>query len=147
MRALNAHKIMSGSRPRAAGGCDPTLLVMEEADLCIRFHRLDRTRLVNRVVITSDRRVAAWGALRANWIYAGGSAFAKGWSGTTPTCAKISKPHLQHGTYSFYFWDGDDNCWEILTSPEGGYSWLFERGDQPGKGHLDRNFKRPGVVT
>ena len=23
----------------------------------------------NRVVITSDRRVAAWGALRANWIY------------------------------------------------------------------------------
>ena len=27
------------------------------------------TRLVNRVVITSDRRVAAWGALRANWIY------------------------------------------------------------------------------
>jgi hypothetical protein len=51
------------------GGCDPTLLVMEEADLCIRFHRLGRTRLVNRVVIISDRRVAAWGALRANWIY------------------------------------------------------------------------------
>jgi DNA-binding CsgD family transcriptional regulator len=45
----------------AVGGCDPTLLVMEEADLCIRFHRLGRTRLVNRVVITSDRRVAAWG--------------------------------------------------------------------------------------
>jgi hypothetical protein len=30
---------------------------------------------------------------------------------------------------------------------KGGYSWLFEQGDQPGKGHLDRNFKRPGVVT
>ena len=29
----------------AVGGCDPTLLVMEEADLCIRFHRLGRTRL------------------------------------------------------------------------------------------------------
>src|SRR5437764_974952 len=58
---------------------------------------------------------------------------------------KISKPHLQHGTYSFFFWDGDDNCWEILTNPEGGYSWLFEQGDQEGKGHLDRNFKRPGV--
>src|SRR6202035_5168210 len=41
----------------AVGGCDPTLLVMEEADLCIRFHRLGRTRLVNRVVITSDRRI------------------------------------------------------------------------------------------
>jgi hypothetical protein len=58
---------------------------------------------------------------------------------------KISKPYLQHGTYSFYFWDADDNCWEILTNPEGGYSWLFEKGDLEGKGHLDRNFKRPGV--
>jgi len=57
---------------------------------------------------------------------------------------KISKPVLQHGTYSFYFWDADDNCWEILTSPEGGYSWLFEKGDLEGKGHLDRNFARPG---
>ena len=28
---------------------------------------------------------------------------------------KITKPHLQHGTYSFFFWDADDNCWEILT--------------------------------
>jgi catechol-2,3-dioxygenase len=58
---------------------------------------------------------------------------------------KISKPVLQHGTYSFYFWDVDDNCWEILTNPEGGYRWLFGVGDQTGKGHLDRNFKRPGV--
>ena len=58
---------------------------------------------------------------------------------------KISKPVLQHGTYSFYFWDADDNCWEILTNPEGGYRWIFQQGDQEGKGHLDRNFKRPGV--
>ena len=58
---------------------------------------------------------------------------------------KITKPHLQHGTYSFFFWDGDDNAWEILTNPEGGYSWLFEKGDLEGKGHLDRNFARPGV--
>jgi catechol 2,3-dioxygenase-like lactoylglutathione lyase family enzyme len=57
---------------------------------------------------------------------------------------KISTPHLQHGTYSFYFWDADGNCWEILTNPEGGYSWLFEKGDLEGKGHLDRNFQRPG---
>src|ERR1700726_4381683 len=35
----------------------------------MRESLLGRTRLVNRVVITSDRRVAAWGALRANWIY------------------------------------------------------------------------------
>jgi catechol 2,3-dioxygenase-like lactoylglutathione lyase family enzyme len=58
---------------------------------------------------------------------------------------KITKPHLQHGTYSFFFWDGDGNCWEVLTNPAGGYSWLFEQGDQQGKGHLDRNFRRPGV--
>jgi catechol 2,3-dioxygenase-like lactoylglutathione lyase family enzyme len=59
---------------------------------------------------------------------------------------KITKPHLQHGTYSFFFWDCDDNCWEILTNPAGGYSWLFEQGDLEGKGHLDCNFKRPGVA-
>jgi glycosyltransferase involved in cell wall biosynthesis len=53
----------------AVGGCDVTLAVMEDADLCIRFARLGRMRLVNRVVLTSDRRVAAWGGLRANWIY------------------------------------------------------------------------------
>jgi len=58
---------------------------------------------------------------------------------------KITKPHLQHGTYSFFFWDGDDNAWEILTNPEGGYSWLFEKGDLAGKGHMDRNFQRPGI--
>ena len=58
---------------------------------------------------------------------------------------RITNPVLQHGTYSFYFWDMDDNCWEILTNPKGGYSWLFEQGDQEGKGHLDKKFKRPGV--
>jgi len=47
---------------------------------------------------------------------------------------KISKPYLQHGTYSFYFWDADSNCWEILTNPDGGYAWLFEKGDLEGKG-------------
>ncbi len=58
---------------------------------------------------------------------------------------KISKPILQHGTYSFYFWDADENCWEILTNPKGGYSWLFDLGDLEGKGHMDRKFARPGV--
>jgi len=58
---------------------------------------------------------------------------------------KISKPILQHGTYSFYFWDADLNCWEILTNPKGGYRWLFSLGDLEGKGHQDRSFKRPGV--
>ncbi len=53
----------------AIGGCDERMRLMEEAELCIRFCALGRTRLVNRVVITSDRRVAAWGPWRANWIY------------------------------------------------------------------------------
>ena len=60
---------------------------------------------------------------------------------------KITKPVLQHGTYSFYFWDCDLNCWEILTNPKGGYSWLFPLGDLDGKGHQDKSFKRPGVKT
>ena len=53
----------------AVGGCDPGLPIMEEADLCIKLARLGRVRLVGRVVLTSDRRVAAWGPLKANWIY------------------------------------------------------------------------------
>lgn len=58
---------------------------------------------------------------------------------------KMSKPKLQHGTYSFFFWDMDDNCWEILTNPPGGYTWLFEKGDQEGIGHLSKEFERPGA--
>jgi len=53
----------------AAGGCDTSLPIMEDADLCLRLHRLGRIRLVNRVVMTSDRRITAWGPLRANLIY------------------------------------------------------------------------------
>ena len=53
----------------AVGGCDPGMSVMEEADLCVKMARFGRVRLVNRVILTSDRRVAAWGEPRANWIY------------------------------------------------------------------------------
>lgn len=56
---------------------------------------------------------------------------------------KISKPMVQHGTYCFYFWDADDNAWEILANPAGGYSWMFERGDQEGVGHMSKAFERP----
>lgn len=51
------------------GGCDPDAKVMEEADLCIRMTRFGRVKLVPRTVETSDRRIAKWGALKANWIY------------------------------------------------------------------------------
>lgn len=57
---------------------------------------------------------------------------------------KLSKPALQHGTYSFYFWDADGNAWEILTNPKGGYSWIFEMGDLEGKGHMARDFPSAG---
>lgn len=53
----------------AVGGCDERLAVMEDADLCVRLAARGRVRLVNRVVITSDRRVARWGEWRANWVY------------------------------------------------------------------------------
>ncbi len=56
---------------------------------------------------------------------------------------KITRPAIQHGTYCFYFWDLDDNAWEVLANPEGGYSWGFELGDQSGVGHMSRKFQRP----
>jgi catechol-2,3-dioxygenase len=39
---------------------------------------------------------------------------------------KITKPTHQHGTYTMYIIDRDDNWWEILTNPEGGYSYVFD---------------------
>ena len=53
----------------AVDGCDPATPVLEEADLCIKLARMGRVRLLSRTVQTSDRRIAAWGPLRANWIY------------------------------------------------------------------------------
>jgi len=55
----------------------------------------------------------------------------------------ITKPMVQHGTYCFYFWDQDENAWEILCNPKGGYSWGFALGDQTGRGHNDPKFARP----
>lgn len=40
----------------------------------------------------------------------------------------VTRPSDQHGTYSFYFRDPDDNWWEILANPEGGYAWMFKKG-------------------
>lgn len=51
------------------GGCTPGDAVMEEADLCVKFARLGKIRMVPRWIVTSDRRIAAWGPLKANWIY------------------------------------------------------------------------------
>ncbi|WP_271079521.1 glycosyltransferase [Aurantiacibacter sp. MUD61] len=53
----------------ACGGCDPDAKVMEEADLCIRMTRFGRVKMIAERVETSDRRIAEWGPLKANWIY------------------------------------------------------------------------------
>src|SRR5258705_9435638 len=59
---------------------------------------------------------------------------------------KISKPMVQHGTYSFYFWDADDNSWEILANPPGGYKWMFEGGGQGGGGDMSRKIDRAALT-
>jgi rSAM/selenodomain-associated transferase 2 len=51
------------------GGFDSALPIMEDADLCLKLVRLGRIRLVNRIVQSSDRRVARWGSLKATAIY------------------------------------------------------------------------------
>ena len=53
----------------------------------------------------------------------------------------IAKPAERHGTYSFLFWDADDNAWEVLSNPQGGYTWIFEQGDLEGRGHFEKGFK------
>ncbi len=52
-----------------AGGCDASAKVMEEADLCIGLAKLGKVKLVPRAIETSDRRIAEWGGIKANWIY------------------------------------------------------------------------------
>lgn len=52
-----------------------------------------------------------------------------------------TRPVEQHGTYSFHFWDLDDNCWEILSNPPKGYTWIFDQGDLDGKGHFEKGFQ------
>jgi rSAM/selenodomain-associated transferase 2 len=51
------------------GGFEPNLPIMEDAHLCLKLVRRGRIRLLNRVVQSSDRRVAKLGILKANLIY------------------------------------------------------------------------------
>ncbi len=53
----------------AVGGYTDTMPIMEEADLLLRLVRFGRIRQVNRVVESSDRRVAKWGFWKANGIF------------------------------------------------------------------------------
>ena len=53
----------------SCGGFDDTLAIMEDADLCLKLSKLGRIYQINRLVQSSDRRVAKWGPLKANFIY------------------------------------------------------------------------------
>jgi rSAM/selenodomain-associated transferase 2 len=51
------------------GGFDETMPIMEDGDLCLRLVRKGKIQQVNRVVQSSDRRVARWGVWKATAIY------------------------------------------------------------------------------
>jgi rSAM/selenodomain-associated transferase 2 len=51
------------------GGFDEALPIMEDGDLCLRLAAKGRITLVNRIVQSSDRRVARWGSWKATAIY------------------------------------------------------------------------------
>ena len=53
----------------ACGGFNEALPIMEDGDLCLRLVNKGRICQVNRVVQSSDRRVARWGSLKATAIY------------------------------------------------------------------------------
>jgi rSAM/selenodomain-associated transferase 2 len=51
------------------GGFNEAMPIMEDGDLCLRLVRKGKIRQVNRVVQSSDRRVAHWGVWKATAIY------------------------------------------------------------------------------
>ncbi|GAB3567823.1 TIGR04283 family arsenosugar biosynthesis glycosyltransferase [Spirosoma luteolum] len=53
----------------AVGGFTADMPIMEEADFLLKIVRFGRVRQINRVVESSDRRVARWGFWKANGIY------------------------------------------------------------------------------
>ncbi len=52
------------------GGFNEALPIMEDGDLCLRLLKKGQIRQINRIVQSSDRRVASWGAWKATMIYA-----------------------------------------------------------------------------
>jgi GT2 family glycosyltransferase len=51
------------------GGFNEELPIMEDGDLCLKLVNKGRISLVNRIVQSSDRRVARWGSWKATAIY------------------------------------------------------------------------------
>jgi rSAM/selenodomain-associated transferase 2 len=50
-------------------GFNEALPIMEDGDLCLRLIKKGRIQQINRIVQSSDRRVACWGAWKATAIY------------------------------------------------------------------------------
>jgi rSAM/selenodomain-associated transferase 2 len=55
----------------AVDGFDEDMAIMEEANLCLKVVRagLGRIKMVNRTVVTSDRRIAAWGGFKSTMLH------------------------------------------------------------------------------
>lgn len=51
------------------GGFNEALPIMEDGDLCLKLMHYGRIRQINRIVESSDRRVARWGSLKATALY------------------------------------------------------------------------------
>lgn len=51
------------------GGFNEALPIMEDGDLCLRLLQKGQIRQINRIVQSSDRRVAHWGIWKATAIY------------------------------------------------------------------------------
>ncbi|UTW55142.1 TIGR04283 family arsenosugar biosynthesis glycosyltransferase [Kordiimonas sp. SCSIO 12610] len=53
------------------GGFDDDMEIMEEANLCLKVVRagLGRVKLVDRTVVTSDRRIAKWGGFKSTFLH------------------------------------------------------------------------------
>jgi rSAM/selenodomain-associated transferase 2 len=61
--------VMRRSSFEQCGGFNAELPLLEDGDLCLRLVKLGRIRLIQRVVISSDRRVRQWGPWKATALY------------------------------------------------------------------------------
>ncbi|MFT6969571.1 MAG: rSAM/selenodomain-associated transferase 2 [Roseivirga sp.] len=52
-----------------SGGFNAELLIMEEADLCLKMYKMGKIVQLKEKVYSSDRRVLHWGSLKAHSIY------------------------------------------------------------------------------
>jgi len=83
---------------------------------------------------TESTTTASMSIATRTWTRLGRRVTSRRRSGASPN----HQAGCRAGTYSFHFVDMDGNDWEIPFQPEGRYTWIFEKGDLQGKGHMDR---------